>query len=203
MKRIMSCVMVLLLVCTLFGCSSSSDSETPIVGTWIMTHEGKGDKIYETKKVGLTLNADGTTNGDRVWLLQADYLTIGDRRHYVKSLTKDELIITEKEDPNGGYFIYKRESKGFALDEAIKIDEDDVVGLWAYENSRRNTIEFSSNGTGYIMSGDGDVSFRWSIQGGNRLVMVRENGKIQIYAIMKCTGDTLEVWPWQKFKRIA
>jgi len=205
MRKFMKLVCVLVVVATLLsGCAkdgrpAKDEPQYLILGTWIETHEGKNDKLYETKGAKISFYADGTTSWgeDSIWLLQGNYLTIEDRKHYVKSLTEDELIFTEKENPEGSYSVWKRLAWG-DWDVEIPDDyEERIVGHWENPRFPEYYIRFNADGTGEKRIEDpyAVLSFSWKILQGNRLRIVYDEsyyGKTTtVELIKKCDENEL------------
>ncbi len=210
MRKIIALICVAVsLIALLTGCKKSSadlsDPKNLILGTWVVAQEGKGDELYETDRdETLVFHANGVLEMDQdhfVWLLQGQYLFIDDNAHYVKSLAKNELIFTEKEDPDGAYFICERLEQG---DPDFNVPDDfdtQIIGRWYNPKFGEDYyIEFNSAGNGVtVKESYGAVTFSWKIFDGNRLRIVYDHSRLdtELLIIDECNVDILQIFDTQ------
>lgn len=179
--------------------------ENPLIGIWVETHyEKEGELFEENDYVQVTFSADGKYYFDDgnykssgIWLLQGDCLTLCSsngytQRHYVKELTYDKLVYTEKESADGASIHYQFISLPEDGTEAKEFLPSDIEGSWV-DPQYGTTISFSANGAFSTWSGDGGDEYgNYSILQGNRLVTeISNNYTYQL--ITECNSDTLTI----------
>lgn len=181
MKKIVLLLCVFLMLSIFAGCAESkiTDPMKLILGTWNISRSVDGDgEIYEgddNKKEIITFYPDGLVDFDGtegIWILLNDCLTICDGSdeevYYIRSLTENELSLTEAYYSDGGYIVCERMQWG-DLKYTVPADcTKNIVGRWSEPDDLGWYMQFYADGTG-IYDGDGYDSFTWSILNGNRL----------------------------------